>query len=277
LAPPDELISKNVTLMHTLLSLLRWREQANPPMVASLIALDYASDSSHVMSKQVLIVDDEPNVRLAYRMTLEAEGMAVHQADGAAAALEKLSTIPIDLAILDLRMPEMDGLELLAEIRNRGHATPVVIITAYGEVPHAVRAMKLGAIDFLEKPLTPELLRGIVEEVFARHMPVALPPRPSADDFGTHFSEAKRLINLQTFGTAWTHLSRALELSPGSPAALNLAGVLFEMQGDYQRAGKLYEKAIQSLPNFAPARQNIRRLVDYYESGSSNEPFDLGN
>jgi CheY-like chemotaxis protein len=145
--------------MQMLLSLLRWREQANPPMVANLIESYPASAPRDVMSKQVLIVDDEPNVRLAYRLTLEAEGMSVHQADGAAAALEKLSTTPIDLAILDLRMPEMDGLELLAEMRKRGHSTPTVIITAYGEIPHAVRAMKLGAIDFLEKPLTPEALR----------------------------------------------------------------------------------------------------------------------
>jgi len=263
--------------MQTLLSLLRWRELANPPMVASLIESDPAPVPRDVMSKQVLIVDDEPNVRLAYRMTLEAEGMSVHQADGAAAALEKLSTMPIDLAILDLRMPEMDGLELLAEMRNRGHSTPTVIITAYGEVPHAVRAMKLGAIDFLEKPLTPEALRGMIGEIFARHMPAALPTRPAADDFGTHFAEAKRLINLQTFDAAWTHLSKALELSPGSPSALNLAGVLFEMQGDYERAGKLYEKAIKSLPNYAPATQNIRRLVDFYESGSRKEPFNFGN
>jgi len=263
--------------MQMLLSLLRWREQANPPMIANIIESFPASAPRDVMSKQVLIVDDEPNVRLAYRLTLEAEGMEVHQADGAAAALDTLSITPIDLAILDLRMPEMDGLELLAEMRNRGHSTPTVIITAYGEIPHAVRAMKLGAIDFLEKPLTPEALREIVGEVFARHIPAALPPRPAADDFGTHFSEAKRLINLQTYGTAWTHLSRALELSPGSPAALNLAGVLFEMQGDHERAGKLYEKAIKSLPGYAPALQNARRLVDFYKSGSSKEPFDLGN
>ena len=260
-----------------LLSLLRWREQANPPMVINLIELYPDSPPCDVMSKQVLIVDDEPNVRLAYRLTLEAEGMSVHQADGASAALETLSTTPIDLAILDLRMPEMDGLELLAEMRKRGHSTPTVIITAYGEIPHAVRAMKLGAIDFLEKPLTPDALRGVIEEVFARHTPIAVPPRPAADDFGTHFSEAKRLLNLQKFGTAWTHLSRALELSPGSPAALNLAGVLFEMQGDHERAGKLYERAIKSLPDYAPALQNVRRLVDFYKSGSSKEPCDLGN
>jgi DNA-binding response OmpR family regulator len=261
----------------TLLSLLRWREQENPPMLASLIESYPASVPLDIGSKQVLVVDDEPNVRLAYRVTLEAEGMTVHQADGAAAAMDKLSTTPIDLAILDLRMQEMDGLELLAEMRNRGHSIPTVIITAFGEVPHVVRAMKLGAIDFLEKPLTPKALRSLVGEIFARHMPVALGPRPPADDFGSHFSEAKRLINLQTFGTAWTHLSRALELSPGSPAALNLAGVLFEMQGDYERAGKLYEKAINSSPGYKPAQRNMLRLVSFYESRSSRQPFDLGN
>jgi hypothetical protein len=52
---------------------------------------------------------------------------------------------------------------------------------------------------------------------------------------------------------------------------------MFEMQGDHERAGKLYSKAIKSLPDYAPALQNARRLVDFYQSGSSREPLDLGN
>jgi len=230
-------------------------------------------------NQRILIVDDEPNVRLAYRVTLEAEGVAVEQANGAAQALDKLANKNFDLAILDLRMPEMDGLDLLEEMRKRGNHTPAVMITAYGDVPSAVRAMKLGAIDFLEKPLTPEALRAITLEVFGRHRATPSTTRPVAqeDTFEAHFSEAKRLINLQSFGSAWTHLARALELGPRSAEALNLAGVLFEMQGDYGRAAKLYGKAIESMPGYTPAQKNMRRLVDLHDSGGSKEDIHLGD
>ena len=73
-----------------------------------------------------------------------------------------------------MRMPEMDGLELLESMRERNIQTPVVIITAYGDIPHAVRAMKLGAIDFLEKPLTPESCAPSSEEILGRHAKPAL-------------------------------------------------------------------------------------------------------
>ncbi|EDY21223.1 response regulator receiver protein [Chthoniobacter flavus Ellin428] len=122
------------------------------------------------MSKRILVVDDEPNVRLSYRVTLETEGLAVREADCAARALDRLAGEHFDLAILDMRMPEMDGLDLLAEMRKRGFKTPAVIITAYGDIPHAVRAMQLGAIDFLQKPLTPEALRNLVAEILSRHV-----------------------------------------------------------------------------------------------------------
>lgn len=238
-----------------------------------------AQSSGSATPQRILIVDDEPNVRLAYRVTLEAEGVDVEQANGAAQALNKLANAHFDLAILDLRMPEMDGLDLLEEMRKRGHNTPSVIITAYGDVPGAVRAMKLGAIDFLEKPLTPEALRAITLEVFDRHRatPSATRPAVEEDTFESHFSEAKRLINRQSFGDAWTHLARALELGPRSAEALNLAGVLFEMQGDYGRAAKLYGKAIEAMPGYTPAQKNMRRLVDLHELGASNEDFHLGD
>jgi DNA-binding NtrC family response regulator len=105
------------------------------------------------MSKRILIVDDEPNVRLSYRAVLEAERYVVEEANSAAAGLEKLVAGHFDLAILDMRMPEMNGLDLLAKMRERGLPTPTIMITAYGDLPHAVRAVKLGAIDFLQKPL----------------------------------------------------------------------------------------------------------------------------
>ena len=113
-------------------------------------------------------------------MALETEGYVIKEAHCGAKALDELAAGGFDLAILDMRMPEMDGLDLLAEMRNRGFTTPSVIITAYGDVPHAVRAMKLGAIDFLKKPITPEALRNIVADVVSRHQTSATASRPAA-------------------------------------------------------------------------------------------------
>lgn len=228
------------------------------------------------MIKHILLVDDEPNVRLGYRVTLEVEGWHAFEAGNAAEALNVLSTTPFDLAILDLRMPEMDGISLLAEMRNRHLQTPVVIITAYGDVPNAVRAMKLGAIDFLQKPLTPEMLRAAVNEVLVRHAPMPVAAAPPRDDFSTHLVTAKRLINLQDFTGAKTHIIRALELNTGSAEAFNLAGVFHEMRKDYDTAKKYYGQAIKIDKNFEPAQQNMRRIFDLFNFGSSEEPFNLG-
>ncbi len=231
------------------------------------------------MSKRILIVDDEPNVRLSYRMTLETEGLAVSEADGATRALEQMDGNHYDLAILDMRMPGMDGLDLLAEMRQRGLQTPAVIITAYGDIPHAVRAMRLGAIDFLQKPLTPEALRSLVAEILTRHLSEEAPEpkEPIPDDFASQLSEAKRLLNLQAFERARVHLTRALELSPQSPEALNLAGLFFEMHEDFDRAKKLYGQAIKYGPYYEPAQQNMRRIFELFHFGSSQEPFAMGD
>ncbi|HEY3899842.1 MAG TPA: response regulator [Chthoniobacter sp.] len=231
------------------------------------------------MSKQILIVDDEPNVRLSYRMTLETEGFVVREADSAARALRQFDEEHFDMAILDMRMPETDGLDLLEEMRKRKIMTPAVIITAYGDVPHAVRAMQLGAIDFLQKPLTPEALRSLVTEILARHVETKTTANRETvpDTFAEQLSETKRLLNLQVFEPAWRHLSRALELNPNSPDALNLAGVYFEMNRDYDRARKLYGKAIKYGPYYEPAQQNMRRIFELFHFGSSEEPMAFGD
>jgi DNA-binding NtrC family response regulator len=229
------------------------------------------------MSKKILVVDDEPNVRLGYRMTLETEGYTITEAHCGAKALDDLAAESFDLALLDLRMPDMDGLELLGQMRNRGYATPSIIITAHGDVPHAVHAMKLGAIDFLQKPLTPEELRNVVAGVLTRHGMATTPRARPRDDFDSHILTAQRLLNLRDFARAQKHLVRALELNDKSAEAFNLAGVLFEMKKDYDRARKYYGQAIKLDKRYEPAQQNMRRIFELFHFGSSKEPVALGD
>jgi FixJ family two-component response regulator len=225
------------------------------------------------MKAKILIVDDETNVRLNYRITLETEGYEIFEAVSAASALEKLIGQSFDLAILDMRMPAMDGLELLAKMREIGITVPAMIVTAYSDVPHAVQAMKLGAIDFLQKPLRPEDLRRIVNEILKRHDPQKDPP---AESFNAHIVAAKRYLNLRSFATARIHLVKALELNTKSVEAFNLAGVLAEMLDDVDKAKKYYGQAIKLNKNYEPAQQNMRRLFELQNFGASSEPVNLG-
>ena len=228
------------------------------------------------MSEKILIVDDEPNVRLMYRAALEGGGYEIYEAESGEKALEQCVQRKHDVAILDLRMPGgMDGLTLLEEMHALDIQTPVVFVTAFANVPDAVSAMKQGAIDFLQKPILPEQLRTIVKEVLLRHHAEEKTEIPR--DFNYYLRCAKRAINLRDFSTAKEHLTNALRLNPNSPIAVNLAGVLFEMKGDYDQAKRCYGEAIRLNRHFDPAQQNMRRIYELFTFGSSTEPFNLEN
>ncbi|RMH22885.1 MAG: sigma-54-dependent Fis family transcriptional regulator [Acidobacteria bacterium] len=104
----------------------------------------------------VLIVDDEPAIRESLRMILEFEGFRVDEAGSGAEALAKVAERAPDAILLDVKMPEMDGLEVLAALRQRGYEMPVLIISGHGDVSTAVEATRRGAYDFFEKPLQRE-------------------------------------------------------------------------------------------------------------------------
>jgi FixJ family two-component response regulator len=227
------------------------------------------------MDASILIVDDERNVRLMYRAALD-NMFKVDEAESAAKALEMFLAHRYDAAILDLRMPDMTGLELLEQMNHLGITTPVVFVTAYADVPNAVSAMKFGAIDFLQKPITPDQLRAIVKDILVRH---SLDERkaPETHDFEYYLRCAKRAINLRDFSSARRNLVSALELNPDSPQALNLAGVMFEMREEFDQARRYYGRAIKVNKDFEPAQANMRRIYELFHFGSSEEPFNLEN
>ena len=112
---------------------------------------------------KILIIDDEPHIRQMMRLTLEAAG---HQVDEAADGQDGLDRFgdgrAYDVVLLDQRMPGLDGLETLRQIKVRAPDARVVMVTAYASIELAVDAMRLGATDFLRKPMTPETLRAAV-------------------------------------------------------------------------------------------------------------------
>jgi len=115
-----------------------------------------------VTLKRILIVDDEPAHRLMLRAHLEEAGFQVLEAASGQEALDLLAVEPVDLILLDLMMPGLSGLEVLERLSEQGFASPAIIMTAYGTIDSAVKALKVGAEDYLTKPLdTDELLLKI--------------------------------------------------------------------------------------------------------------------
>jgi two-component system nitrogen regulation response regulator NtrX len=101
----------------------------------------------------VLIVDDEPGVRSALTGVLGDEGYSVAAVDSGEACLERIGREAFDVIVLDVWLPGLDGLATLARIRQRQLEAEVVMISGHGNVESAVRAIKMGAFDFVEKPL----------------------------------------------------------------------------------------------------------------------------
>lgn len=108
------------------------------------------------MKPRILVVDDEESIRKTMRMTLEYEGYEVTEAASGAEAIKAVENELPDLVFLDVKMPGMDGLEVLDRLKQDSPATQVVIISGHGNVQTAVQATKLGAFDFIEKPLETE-------------------------------------------------------------------------------------------------------------------------
>jgi two-component system response regulator AtoC len=118
----------------------------------------------------VLIVDDEPGIRSFLSEALADEGYEIGEAADGALAIHELRARAFHLVITDLKMPGVDGMQLLAHVREQHPDTEVIVLTAHGSVESAVRAMKLGAFDYLEKPLSsPAELRLLVERALERH------------------------------------------------------------------------------------------------------------
>ena len=117
----------------------------------------------------VHVVDDDDGVRESLRFLLEAEGMAV-RAYASAAALLAADAPPGGCVLTDFHMPGMDGLQLQAALAARGSTLPVIVMTGHADVPVAVRAMKAGAVDFLEKPFLDVQLLGAVRQALQRSL-----------------------------------------------------------------------------------------------------------
>jgi len=119
-------------------------------------------------ARLIHIIDDEDSVRRSASFMLKTSGFSVQAWDSGVAFLKEVRHVETGCILLDVRMPEMDGLEVQRTLHERGVTMPVIILTGHGDITIAVRAMKAGAIDFIEKPFEKDVLLGAIEAAFER-------------------------------------------------------------------------------------------------------------
>jgi len=121
----------------------------------------------------VYVIDDDEAMRDSLQFLLDAAGFQVKLFETASSFLETLPKLEFGCVVSDVRMPGIDGIELLKRVKNTNSRFPILIMTGHGDVPLAVEAMKLGAVDFLEKPFEDERLMAMIEGALRQAEPAA--------------------------------------------------------------------------------------------------------
>ena len=233
-------------------------------------------------SGHILIVDDEPNIRLMLRTALSTDGYSVEEAGNGLDGLAAVSRKKPDIMLLDLSMPEIDGFGVLTALQGmRPSQRPkVIVLTAYGSIPVAVKATRLGAIDFLEKPVKPEEIRDAIQaamETPAVEPVTTLPDDALAGGYEGVLDRVRRSLRLAKYTDAETLLMKAADLAHRDAAYFNLLGVLYEAQRKWRLARKFYGKALSENSHYEPAQKNYRRVHELETFGRSAETVILGD
>jgi DNA-binding response OmpR family regulator len=221
---------------------------------------------------RILIADDQASSRLGFRAVLEPAGYEVIEAGDGEQALKSLRDDPADVALLDSEMAGLDGLEVLRRLKDEGIEVPIVVVTAHGSIPIAIRAMELGAMDVLIKPVETALLRETILDVLVRRARAGTEsyrPAPASLGGAAHrfvdiLAVARRALKGGHFDLAEYLLQQALELDPDSAEALTLHGALHEALGEHHAAYQSYQRALSHDPHQGTALDGMRRYCERF-------------
>jgi DNA-binding NtrC family response regulator len=204
---------------------------------------------------KILVVDDDKNIRRTVSMALESLDYFVHTAFDGKDAMVQLTGDKYDIIITDLKMPGMNGMELLQEAIAKYPEIRIVLISAHGTVDNAVEAMKLGAVDFLQKPFTPKELRNLV------HNALETESTEAESEYKASFKAAKNSARKRDFDNAIAQAKKAIGSDPSNPDAFDFLGQLQETLGDFDSAIKNYRVAISLDPTYQPAKDHLDRAT----------------
>jgi DNA-binding NtrC family response regulator len=207
---------------------------------------------------KILVIDDTKNIKMMIGKILSTEGYQVDLAENGHEGLVLFNNTEYDLVLLDIRMPHMNGTEVLKLIKENKPDTSVIIITAYPTIKNAVDCIKLGAVDYLRKPFSAEKIKHVVEKIIERDNLTSL----NTDSYELAIEYAKKCINKRNFDEAINFLKKAVSIKIDGAEPFNLLGNVFELREDFSDAKKYYNIALQFEPENEVIVENIKRIKD---------------
>ncbi len=197
------------------------------------------------------------HTRSALRKALETAGFLVFDGTAEGRERERLGEFWATLMLLGLPMPRMGGLEVFRRLRDDDVDTPDALIVTHGRIPEVTAAVRLGVVDVLARPLTPEAVRAAVEEIL--RPAVGSPPDPArprilvtVERLVLELLRAKRSLDRREFADAERRLCRVIDLDPDSAVAHNLMGVLHQSLGEHHASYHAFRTALRADPHYEP-------------------------
>jgi DNA-binding response OmpR family regulator len=215
---------------------------------------------------KIVLVDSDSIFRNRLKKCLEASGHRVITAGEGDEALTHCKEHRPDIALVDLGTAKPPAVDLVGYIHSYSHTTTIVVLTASGTVAQAVEAMKLGAADYIQKPVAPEAVELLCREILLRH---SLREGGSADDF-LNLAELARTRNARI--ETRMYLKSAMLRDLTRPEPRYLLGEFYENEGNVDQAVGYYYMALDAQSSFEPAREALIRLGHIHGDGETLRP-----
>jgi DNA-binding response OmpR family regulator len=206
--------------------------------------------------KPVLIIEDETIMRESLRDWLKDGGYEVETAKEGEEALEKIGKKEFSVAVLDLRLPGKDGLEVLKEATEKDPKIKGIVITAYPSVETAVEAMKIGAVDYIVKPFAPDALEKVIQEILG---PVQVEVKPEE---GKVKEAAAELPVVEEAGVEEAEVEEAIAITEGEIPAHLEQGQAYFREGRYKEALREFQSILRVAPGHIESRTWIRKAKE---------------
>ena len=216
------------------------------------------------MSSKILIVDDEATIRASLVESLTREGYEISSAETGEEALAKCHSSKFDLVITDLKLPGVSGLEILQALRNQGKGTPVIMMTAYGDVDTAVNAMRFGAYDFIPKPFKLGTMKSQVRAAL-KATNIAEPEKPAQEEKASPAKKTASIAPTPEFEGQYMGMIKAC------PGLAHIANILEKVGGS--RSGNDTTILIQG--ESGSGKEIVARAVHEISRGSRERFMEI--